>query len=135
MIPAQERRMVPVGGSVIAMTSTDEARQAAAWEFMKFVVSPESNARIVQATGYLPTSEAALETETLQAYFEEFPERAIALEQLQYARPQASVISLAMGTEILRQAVEKLLVANVPSEEVMAEAKEALITEYEENFR
>lgn len=87
MIPAQERRMVPVGGSVIAMTSTDEARQAAAWEFMKFVVSPESNARIVQATGYLPTSEAALETETLQAYFEEFPERAIALEQLQYARP------------------------------------------------
>lgn len=135
MIPAQERRMVPVGGSVIAMTSTDEARQAAAWEFMKFVVSPESNARIVQATGYLPTSEAALETETLQAYFEEFPERAIALEQLQYARPQASVISLAMGTEILRQAVEKLLVANVPPEEVMAEAKEALITEYEENFR
>ncbi len=135
MIPAQERRMVPVGGSVIAMTSTDEARQAAAWEFMRFVVSPESNARIVQQTGYLPTSEAALETETLQAYFEEFPERAIALEQLQYARPQASVISLAMGTEILRQAVEKLLVANIPPEQVMAEATEALVLEYEENFR
>ncbi len=135
MIPAQERRMVPVGGSVIAMTSTDEARQAAAWEFMKFVVSPDSNAQIVQATGYLPTSEAALETEALQAYFEEHPERAIALEQLPYARPQASVISLAMGTELLRQAVEKLLVANVPVEQVMAEAKDALLTEYEENFK
>ncbi len=134
MIPAQERRMVPVGGSVIAMTSTDPVRQAAAWEFMKFMVSPESNARIVELTGYLPTSEAALETETLQAYFEQYPERAIALEQLQYARPQASVISLAMGTEILRQAVEKLLVAEVPAEQVMTEAKEALIMEYEENF-
>ncbi len=135
MIPAEERRMVPVGGSVMAMTSTDPARQAAAWEFMKFVTNAESNARIVELTGYLPTSEAALETETLQVYFEEFPERAIALEQLQYARPQASVISLAMGTEILRQAVEKLLVANTPAEQVLLEAKEALITEYEENFQ
>jgi len=126
---------VPVGGSVIAMTSTDPVRQAAAWEFMKFVVSPESNARIVQATGYLPISQAALETETLQEYFAQYPERAIALEQLQYARPQASVISLAMGTEILRQAVERLLVANDPVEEIMADTKEALITEYEENFK
>ena len=135
MIPAQERRMVPVGGSVIAMTSTDEQRQAAAWEFMKFIVSPDSNAQIVQATGYLPTSEAALETEALQAYFEEYPERAIALEQLQYARPQASVISLAMGTEILRQAIEKLLVADEPTEQVMAETAAALRLEYEENFK
>jgi len=135
MIPAQVRRQVPVGGSVIAMTSTDPVRQAAAWEFMKFVVSPESNARIVQATGYLPISQAALETETLQEYFAQYPERAIALEQLQYARPQASVISLAMGTEILRQAVERLLVANDPVEEIMADTKEALITEYEENFK
>lgn len=135
MIPAQERRMVPVGGSVIAMTSTDEARQAAAWEFMKFIVSPESNAQIVQATGYLPTSEAALETELLQEYFETYPERLIALEQLQYARPQGSFMSLAMGSEIMRQAVEKLLVAQVPPEQVMAEAKEALMMEYEENFK
>jgi ABC-type glycerol-3-phosphate transport system substrate-binding protein len=117
------------------MTSTDEARQAAAWEFMKFIVSPESNAQIVQATGYLPTSEAALETELLQEYFEQYPERLIALEQLQYARPQGSFMSLAMGSEIMRQAVEKLLVAQVPPEQVMAEAKEALMMEYEENFK
>jgi sn-glycerol 3-phosphate transport system substrate-binding protein len=135
MIPEQERRMVPVGGSVIAMTSNDEERQKAAWEFMKFVVSPESNAYIVENTGYLPTSPAALETETLVEYFEQYPERAIALEQLDYARPQASVISLATGTEILRQAIEKLLVAEVPVEQVMEEATEALLLEYEENFK
>lgn len=135
MIPAQERRMVPVGGSVIAMTSTDETRQKAAWEFMKFVVDPESNAYIVQNTGYLPTSPAALETEALIEYFEQYPERAIALEQLKYARPQASVISLATGTEILRVAVEELLVGNVPVQEVMEKAKEALLLEYEENFK
>jgi sn-glycerol 3-phosphate transport system substrate-binding protein len=135
MIPEQERRMVPVGGSVIAMTSTDEERQKAAWEFMKFVADPESNAYIVQNTGYLPTSPAALETEALTEYFEQYPERAIALEQLDYARPQASVISLATGTEILRQAIEKLLVADVPVQQVMEEATEALLLEYEENFK
>lgn len=135
MIPQQVRRMVPVGGSVIAMTSKDEAKQKAVWEFMKFMTNPESNYDVVVATGYLPTSQSSLNSPDMQAYFEKYPERKIALEQLKYARPQASVISLAKGTEILRQAVERLLVAGDPVSQVMQDTTDALKTEYEETFK
>lgn len=135
MIPAQVRRMVPVGGSVIAMTAKDKAKQEAAWEFMKFMVQPSGNYQVVEATGYLPTSQSSLESPDMVAYFDKYPERKIALEQLKYARPQASVISLAKGTEILRQAVEKLLVGGVPAPQVMQEAAADLKTEYEESFK
>jgi len=135
MIPAQVRRMVPVGGSVIAMTSKEKAKQEAAWEFMKFMVQPASNYDVVEATGYLPTSQSSLEYADMVAYFDKYPERAIALEQLKYARPQATVISLAKGTEILRQAVEKLLVGGIPAQQVMEEAAADLTIEYEESFK
>lgn len=134
-MPAQVRRMVPVGGSVIAMTSTDEARRAATWQFMKWFTQPENNAYIVEMTGYMPTSQATMDVPSLKAYYEQYPERKVAVDQLQYARPQASVISLGKGTEILRIAVEKLLVANTPVDQVMQEAAKELRAEYEETFQ
>jgi len=45
------------------------------------------------------------------------------------------VISLGKGTEILRQAVEKLLVAQMPAAQVMKEASAALRKEYLEAFK
>jgi len=134
-MPAQVKHMVPVGGSVLAITSTDKARQAAAWEFLKYMTSPASNAYAVAATGYMPTSQAAMQHPDLVAYFNKFPERKVAVEQLPYARPQASVISLGKGTEILRQAVEKLLVGGMPAAQVMKEAAADLRKEYEESFK
>ena len=68
-------------------------------------------------------------------YFKQYPDRKVAVDQLKYARPQASVISIAKGTEILRQAVEKLLIGNVPAAQVMKEAAADLEKEYEENFK
>ncbi len=134
-MPAKVKHSVPVGGSVLGMTSTDKGRQAASWEFMKFVTSPASNALIVVQTGYLPYSKGAMEHPDTVAYFQKYPERKIAMDQLQYARPQASVISLGKGTEILRQAVEKLLVGNVPAAQVMKETSADLVKEYKESFK
>ena len=134
-MPAQVKRAVPVGGSVLAMTSTDKARQAATWELMKFLTNPASNSLVVVTTGYLPTSQATMQYPDMVEYFKKYPDRKVAVDQLPYARPQASVISLGKGTEILRQAVEKLLVGNVPAAQVMKEAAADLKKEYEENFK
>jgi len=134
-MPAKVKHSVPVGGSVLAMTSTDKARQAATWELMKFLTSPASNSTIVVKTGYMPTTKAAAESPDTIEYFKKYPERKIAIDQLKFVRPQASVISLGKGTEILRQAVEKLLVGNVPAAQVMKEAAADLEKEYEESFK
>ena len=61
--------------------------------------------------------------------------RKVALDQLAYVRPQASVISLPKGTEILRQMLEKLLIANMDPKQVMAETTADLQKEYNENFK
>lgn len=134
-MPAQVKHQVPVGGSVLAMTSTDKARQMGSWEFMKFMTNADSGSYIVVKTGYMPTSKAAMEHPDTVAFFAQYPERRIAIDQLQYARPQASVVSLGKGTEILRQAVEKLLVGQVPAPRVMVEAARDLRREYEESFK
>ena len=133
-MPGQVQRLVPVGGSVLAMTSTDRSRQNAAWEFMKYMTGPDSNSYIIRTTGYMPVSPAALDHPETVAYYNDYPERRVAVDQLVYTRPQASVISLGMGTEILRQMVEKLLVGGVPPRQVMAETAVDLRKEYRETF-
>ena len=134
-LPRQVKNLVPVGGSVLAMTSTDKRRQAAAYEFMKYMTNAENNSTVVIKTGYMPNSTSALNYPATVEYFKANPERKVALEQLQYTRPQASVISLGKGTEILRQMIEKLLIANRDPLTVMQETSADLLKEYNESFK
>lgn len=134
-MPGQVQNQVPVGGSVLAMTSTDKRRQEAAWEFMKYMTSPEANSHIVIKTGYMPVSKSSMVYPDTVAYFEANPVRKVAIDQLQFTRPQASVISLSKGTEILRQMVEKLLIANRDVRQVMEETTADLLKEYNDTFK
>ena len=95
----------------------------------------KNNSTVVIKTGYMPNSTTALNYPETVAYFKANPERKVALEQLQYTRPQASVISLGKGTEILRQMIEKLLIANRDPLTVMQETTADLLKEYNESFK
>ena len=134
-MPKQVKNLVPVGGSVIAMTSTDKKRQDAAWEFMKFVTNAQSNSHIVIKTGYMPISKSSMNYPDTVQYFQDNPIRKVAIDQLEFTRPQASVISLGKGTEILRQMIEKLLIGNQNPKKVMEETKSDLLKEYNESFK
>jgi sn-glycerol 3-phosphate transport system substrate-binding protein len=134
-LPRQVKNLVPVGGSVLAMTSNDKYRQQAAYDFMKYMTNAENNSLVVIQTGYMPNSTTALNYPATVEYFKENPQRKVALEQLQYTRPQASVISLGKGTEILRQMIEKLLIANRDPLTVMKETSADLTKEYNESFK
>ena len=134
-IPGQVRNGVPVGGSVIAMPSTDKWRQWAAWEFLKFFTSPESQAYLAEMTGYMPSRISSAQVPSLVEYYNKNPHWQVAIDQLKYVQPQASVISLPKGTEILRQMVEKLLIGNQDVRKVMAETEADLTKEYNENFK
>lgn len=134
-MPGQVKNLVPVGGSVLAMTSNDKWRQDAAWKFMKYMTSAEANSHIVIKTGYMPVSKSSMEYPDTVAYYEANPIRKVAVDQLQYTRPQASVISLGKGTEILRQMIEKLLIGNMDVRKVMQETSADLTKEYNESFK
>lgn len=134
-IPGQVRNGVPVGGSVLAMPSTDTWRQWAAWEFMKYFTGTDSQAYLAEKTGYMPNSLSASKHPNLVKYYAANPQWKVAIDQLKYVQPQASVISFPKGTEILRQMAEKLLIANMDVNKVMAETKAELEKEYNENFK
>jgi sn-glycerol 3-phosphate transport system substrate-binding protein len=83
----------------------------------------------------MPVSKSSMEYPDTVAYYEANPIRKVAVDQLQYTRPQASVISLGKGTEILRQMIEKLLIGNMDVRTVMQETSADLTKEYNESFK
>lgn len=135
-MPAAKRRQVPVGGSVLAiMSMAPREKQAAAWRFIKYMTNMQSNIYFVQQTGYMPISASASNNPEMKSFFARNPEFIVAVNQLRFVRPQASIISVPEATEIFRQLVEKLTVGKVDPAQAMREANTALKKAYDETFK
>ncbi|MDR0451124.1 MAG: ABC transporter substrate-binding protein [Treponema sp.] len=66
-LPAQVTQSEPIGGGSIYMfKNSPQAQKDGAWKFMKFLVSPESQSRWSSATGYVFTTQAALNYPAVQ---------------------------------------------------------------------
>ena len=64
---------LPTGGNAALITSRDQKKQKAAWEFLKFVTGPEAQKIVVETTGYLPTNKRAPGPEFLGPYYDQNP--------------------------------------------------------------
>lgn len=73
------------GGNLYIFTNSTPEEQAAAWEWVRFLSSPEIQADWTARTGYIAAVESAWETETLMALVETTPQYAVARDQLTYA--------------------------------------------------
>ncbi|QYH36900.1 extracellular solute-binding protein [Salinibacterium sp. M195] len=78
-------------GASLVVLSEDEAKQQAAWEFVKFMTSKEGYTMITENIGYLPLrAELATDPEYLAGYFEENTLLLPALDQLATVAPYLS---------------------------------------------
>ena len=59
--------MLPAGGNAAVMFTKDPAAQAAAWQYIAFATGPVAQTIMVKATGYMPTSEQAVDTRNISA--------------------------------------------------------------------
>ena len=84
------------GGSLWAFETGDETREAATWEFVKFLISPEQQAFWNAQTGYFPINTLAQETETFKANIEQYPQFQVALDQLHDSAPEYAGALLAV---------------------------------------
>lgn len=80
---------VPTGGNSAVMLTQDEAKQQAAWDYIKWVTGPEAQDIIVRITGYLPTNKRATGEEYLAPYYAEHPNVATAARQADRSLPWA----------------------------------------------
>ena len=70
----------PIGGATLAITAaSDDAQKAAAWDFLKFVMTPESNAEMFTVTGYLPILKSTVDHPQAAAYLAVNPDYALAI--------------------------------------------------------
>jgi multiple sugar transport system substrate-binding protein len=86
----QPRRTVLYGGNICMFKTTPE-RQRAAWEFIKFFISPEVTAEWSVKTGYLPIRRSAADLATLQDFFAEHPRNRAAFDTILYGVTEPDV--------------------------------------------
>ncbi len=93
------------GGSLWALASGNEARQNAAWEFIKFMIAPEQQAFWNSKTGYFPITVATHELDAFKENLAKFPQFGTAIEQLHATAPQYAGALLSVFPEA-RQLVQ-----------------------------
>ncbi len=93
------------GGSLWALNNNDANKQKAVWEFVKFLVSPESQAFWNSQTGYFPITTAAHNEPVFKDNIAKFPQFQTAIDQLHDSTPQSAGALLSVFPEA-RQTVE-----------------------------
>ena len=83
-LPKAKEYGVPTGGcNLVIISKASDREKQAAWEFIKWITSPEQAAISTVTTGYVPTSKTVTETEAIQNLFKERPQFKVALDQLE----------------------------------------------------
>jgi sn-glycerol 3-phosphate transport system substrate-binding protein len=127
-MPANSTYGVPTGGCNLVMTSgLDPEKQEAAWEFIKWMTDMEQTVYASTYTGYLPSRLSAVNSDDMQAFYEEYPQFKVAVDQLEYARPRPMEdaypeIAKVVGDEITRAIISEDV---TPEEALNAAAEKA----------
>lgn len=73
----------PSGSGLYMLDRDDEAKKAAAWEFVQFMISPEAQVMWLDGTGYVPVNTKTVELDAYKAAIEKQPLLNAPLETLQ----------------------------------------------------
>lgn len=87
-VTANDTSGASVGGSSLMLYNRgDNKKLTAAWSFIEFATSAESQGKWAQATGYIPTNIESENLPTLQAFYEENPNYQVPLAQMKDSSP------------------------------------------------
>ena len=89
-LPCETVCAAPIGGATLGIVATaEDAVKDGAWEFIRFVTTPENNALVFVRTGYLPIIKGAIESELAQETISQYPAYLVANNQLEVAFARA----------------------------------------------
>ena len=117
------------GGSLWALNNEDPARQNAVWQFVKFLVSPASQAYWNSQTGYFPVTVAAHEETVFQENIAKYPQFETAIDQLHDSTPQSAGALLSIFPEarqIVETEIENMLNNGTSPEDTVAKMADSI---------
>jgi sn-glycerol 3-phosphate transport system substrate-binding protein len=97
--PAGAPGGVIIGGASVWITNegTPEQQQAA-WKFVEFVSSPESQAFFASSTGYYPTRQAAYDLPEMKEALAKYPQFQVAVDELRATQESPATAGAVFGT-------------------------------------
>ena len=107
---------VPIGGASLWITNsvTDE-KQAAAWDFVKYAVSKESQALWASSTGYYSVNKEAYNLDLLKKDLEKTPQKLVAVNEIKDTQKTAATSGAIVGVfpelrKVMTDSMEKVYV-------------------------
>lgn len=89
---------VPIGGASLWITnSTPDSTQDAAWDFIKFAVSPSSQALWASETGYYSVNKGAYELDLLKEALKNTPQKLVAVEEIKNTKKVPATSGAILG--------------------------------------
>lgn len=116
------------GGSLWIMDNGSKEKEKAAFEFIKFMVSPESQAEWAKSTGYFSVTTEAYELKDMTEYLEKNPEFKTAINQLREENNSSGAL-LGVFPEArasIEENIEKLLNNEIKPEEAVDNAAKTI---------
>lgn len=114
---------VSIGGaSLWALDNNDPKKLRATWEFVKFLISPESQAFWNAETGYFPVNVDAHDEDVFKENIAKYPQFETAIDQLHDSAPQYAGALLSVFSEaraIVESEIESMLNGNEAVDEAV----------------
>ena len=89
---------IPIGGASLWMTnSVSDEKQAAAWDFVKYAVSKESQALWASSTGYYSVNKEAYDLDLLKKDLEKTPQKLVAVNEIKDTQKTAATSGAIVG--------------------------------------
>jgi multiple sugar transport system substrate-binding protein len=96
-----------------------------AWKFVKWIISPEVQAKFSQESGYLPIRKSVLEMEEYKQFLESDPAMKSFVNQFEISKARASIDYFRVEiNQNIAEAVEKAIIGNVDVKKALDEAAE-----------
>lgn len=111
---AKEGGVVVGGASLYILNNKTEAEQQGAWEFIKFLTSPESQAYWHVNTGYFPITKKAYDQQIVKDNLAKYPQFKTAIDQLHATKANKATQGAVMGIfpearQVVEGAIEEAL--------------------------
>ena len=113
--------MVPTANKRLFQSAREQ--QEAAFQFVKWVTSPERAAQWGIDTGYVAVRPDAWDTAAMKSYVAGFPAAAVARDQLQYAVAELSTHENQRVTKALNDGLQAALTGTKSPEQAMKDAQ------------
>lgn len=111
------------GGSFYISEGIPQENKEAAWKFIRYVTSPEAQAKWNIDTGYVAVRKSSQDTDLMKEYFEKMPQAKVAMDQVVYAGPELTVNNTGIVWDALNDNITAALIGEKTVSDALDDAQ------------